>query len=173
MPFADPVAVPGEHGAPGEGAERGNQGKHAESHADDARRDGDQVADDGEKARKKDPGHFITLQEKFRLFHLVGRHEKEFAPAHDDRAADNSGHHVGNGGPQPGAEGPGKDDAPEAHGGVRLGGKNGRGGNDHLAGHGKNGAFHGHENDDARISPVLDPGHPKCDQLMHTARILH
>lgn len=81
MPFADPVAVPGEHGAPGEGAERGDQGKHAESHADDARRDGDQVADDGEKARKKDPGHFITLQEKFRLLHLVGRHEKEFAPS--------------------------------------------------------------------------------------------
>lgn len=74
--FADPVAVPGEHGAPGEGAERGEPGKHAESHADDARRDGDQVADDGEKARKKDPGHFITLQEKFRLLHLVGGMKK-------------------------------------------------------------------------------------------------
>ena len=40
-------------------------------------------------------------------------------------------------------------------------GQDGRGRDDHFAGNGKDGAFHGHQDDDTRISPVLHPGHPK------------
>ena len=53
------------------------------------------------KRQEEDTGNFVPLKEDFRLVHLVGRHEKEVAPAHDDRAAHDSGHGVGNGRTQP------------------------------------------------------------------------
>ena len=161
MPFTDAVPVPGEYRAPGKRAEHGDQGENAEAHADNAGGNGNEVADNGQKAGEEDTGNFVPLKEDFRLFHLVGRHEKEFAPAHDDRAAHDSGHGVGNGRTQPGAERSGSHHSPEAHGCSFLGGQDGRGRDDHFAGNGKDGAFHGHQDDDTRISPVLHPGHPK------------
>lgn len=154
------VAKPCEDGAPDGRAQNGGEAEHAKVYPRQSRRNGNQVADDGQEAREEDARCGVLVHEALGCFNFVRGHEEVFAEAQDDGSPYPEGCQVHDDGAQVGAYGAREDNAPEAHAGCRLCCHDGSRRNDDFARYGQNGAFHGHEEDDAPVSPAFYPAHP-------------
>src|ERR1041385_2656904 len=122
------------------------------------------VADHREQAREKDTADSVALHEMLGALESFGFDENVAAPAEDQGATDPARGPIADGGTYPRAESPGQDDAEERH--LPLRGPEGGGRNHNLARHRDDGAFHGHQNDDAQIAAIAHPAEPYLQQVV-------
>ena len=161
-------AQPRQNGTPDTGADERKHTEFHESHPDNAGWNGDQMANDRQQPRKENPARFVAAHKDLGPGELIGRHQEILAPAEHCRPAEPSGHHIHDGGSEPGSERPRYDHANEGHSRPLLRGSHDRGRwNHHLARNWNDSALQGHEPKDSRISAGLHPVEPDFNKMMH------